>query len=92
MNDLVLRFILIFLLFAGACASNTPAIVGTFACAMDTSPSGLDWNNGSANMLIAGAGADNTPAWGGAFTFDAGNLPSDTWWDRGSVLSCEYPA
>lgn len=85
-TDLVLRFLLIFLLFAGAEAGSPSAIRGAFTFCVDVSPSWGYWNFGSANMLLAGACVDFPPIGGGALSFDVTAPPSGSWWGRGSAF------
>ena len=48
MDDLVLQFILIFMLVAGAGAFNTPFYGGALTFDVYVTPSWSDWNRGSA--------------------------------------------
>ena len=95
MDDLVLRFLLIFLLIAGASANGTPVGGGTLTFDVIDPPSVAWWIYGSAFiyiMLIAGADAWSYPTAGGALMFDVANSPSGVYFGVGSALSCEYPA
>ena len=92
MDDLVLRFILIFLLVVGASAYITIVGGGALSFVAGDPPSKAWWDYGSENMLFAGVGAWDAPAVGGALTFDVYSSPSGANWDLGSALSCEYPA
>ena len=85
----MLRFLLIFLLLAGASANGTPVGGGTLTFDVIDPPSVTWWIYGSAFiyiMLLAGAGAGSAPAFGGALTFDAGGPPSLADWGDGSAI------
>ena len=88
--SLILNWIrLIFLLFAGASANETPASDGALTFDVDVTPSWTSWNIGSAFIyiiLFAGAGVTDTSSWGGAFTFDLNGYPLWAYWNFGSAI------